>query len=207
MQFFQYVGKGFSALKYNKEAIATILADSESKRNSYILTAVVSAVGALLIGLFASLFLFMSDARATNPVLSQYAGVIVAGVVVGGFLLIFLSVLLSVGITHALAKLFGGVASISQYFTVWLPVYFALIIVSIPVQVLSLIPILGFLITLALMVYSVSVQVFAIRETYKISTGRAVWVVLIPILLVIAFIIAVAVVLYASIMNPVRMAG
>ena len=85
------------------------------------------------------------------------------------------------GITYLLAKLFGGVGS-------FLELAYAVLLYWAPISLLTiaceLIPYLGGLLALGLGIYGIVLEVFAIAASQRMTTGRAVAVVLIPIAVV-----------------------
>lgn len=85
------------------------------------------------------------------------------------------------GITYLIAKLFGGVGS-------FLELSYAVLLYWVPIQlvtiVCSVVPYLGGLLALGLGTYGIVLEVFAIAASQRMTTGKAVAVVLIPIAVV-----------------------
>lgn len=85
------------------------------------------------------------------------------------------------GITYLIAKLFGGAGS-------FLELAYAVLLYWAPISLLAiaceLIPYLGGLVALGLGIYGIVLEVFAIAASQRMTTGKAVAVVLIPIAVV-----------------------
>jgi hypothetical protein len=98
---------------------------------------------------------------------------------------------IGMGITHLVAKLFGGAGSFSSLAYLVSLFYVPLGIVS---SLLSLIPCLGGLLALAAGIFSIVLMVRVIKVNYQLSTGKAVWVVLTPLLVILVLVILLSVV-------------
>ena len=197
MGFGTYLANGFKALAFKKEAVASIRDESLSFKHSLILTAII----AILVGFAVSATVAVLAVIGDNfsPMISLLVGVAAA---IG----VFVFTLIGAGITHLIARLFGGIASIKQYYAVWLASGFAVGVMNIPAMILGLIPILGVIISIAFGVYALCVSVFAIRETYTLSTFRAIMVVLVPLVVLgaLLFLLMLPLILSIASMLPGR---
>jgi len=182
MGFGSYLANGFKTLAFKKEAVAAVRDDPASFKYGLILTCVIS----LLFGAFVFLSTFVLS--ALGPSSPSLGLPLMIGFAYAFFAFFF--ILLGAGITHLLARLFGGIATVMQYYSVWLATVFAITILNIPVTLIGFIPIIGILVTFVFTIYAIFVSVFAIRETYTISTFRATMVLLIPVIVILLFVIA-----------------
>ena len=92
-----------------------------------------------------------------------------------------LSFLISVGIYHLIASVFGGRGQFGRYAYLSATFMAPLMIVS---SLLIFVPILGFCLTIFLGIYQVVLTFYATKVEYQLSQGRAIVVVLVPILAV-----------------------
>lgn len=114
--------------------------------------------------------------------------------VIAGFFII-------VGIQYLLAKAFGGNGDFKQQAYNYLLFYVPLTLVS---NVVGLVPVLGGVVGFALGIYQIVLNVFSIMAVHRLSGGKATWVVLIPILAIIALVflcVAVFVAIFAAALN------
>lgn len=180
MNFSEYLKNGFRMLRFERKPVKAVLADRDAKRNSFAALLLVSAVTGVLVGAFYYLMLyFVTRLEGGFPTAPPAYHFFIAAIVL--FLAALAAQLLSVGITHLLARIFGSKKPLLPYFAVWMAVGFALLVISIPVAVLSFLPVLGALVSIAFSVYSVVLMMYIVRESYAISTGRAAAVVLVPL--------------------------
>lgn len=171
---------------------------------------VLGLITALFSGAVASSYIANSD--LTGSSLQAYRSFVVAGSVGGAFSRIFfvpLSFFIGVGIQFLLAKAFKGQGTfLVQSYTSLLyqvPIY----IISSLLGLLGIIPIAGTIIVtivgLALLVYSIVLNVYQIMATHRLSGGRATAVVLIPyaigLLLILLCGIAFGALLFAALRN------
>lgn len=102
-------------------------------------------------------------------------------------------------IYHLLAKLFGGQATGTQFFRV---IANASVIMW-PVYLLMLVPVLGQLVNLAVSIWFIVVLVFIVKTVHKLSTGKSIAVVLIPIaVLVLLVLVLIGVLAYFGVLSP-----
>ena len=92
-----------------------------------------------------------------------------------------LSFLISVGIYHVIASVFGGRGQFGRYAYLSATFMAPLMIVS---SLLIFVPILGFCLTIFLGIYQVVLTFYATKVEYQLSQGRAIVVVLVPLLAV-----------------------
>jgi hypothetical protein len=161
-----------------------------------VLTAITGFIGALYLP---SNFMYNNftpdQRRALGPYLhatpaASFGSII--GVPLGFFI--------GVGILFLFAKLFGGTGTFLQQ-------AYAFALFSVPIQGISaiagLVPVLGGLVSFALGIYSIFLAVFAISASHRLTTGRAVAVVLLPaaivlVLACVALILFVALIVAAT---------
>ncbi len=108
---------------------------------------------------------------------------------------------IGMGITHLVAKLFGGTGSFGSLAYLVSLFYVPLGIVS---SFLSLIPCLGGLLSLAVGIFSIVLIVRVIKVNYQFSTGRAVLVFFAPlvVILIISIALSVVVVVILALLAP-----
>ena len=90
-----------------------------------------------------------------------------------------LSFLISVGIYHLIASVFGGRGQFGRFAYLSATFMAPLMIVS---SLLIFVPILGFCLTIFLGIYQVVLTFYATKVEYQLSQGRAIVVVLVPLL-------------------------
>lgn len=100
------------------------------------------------------------------------------GVSISLLLLVPLGFFISQGITYLIARAFNGDGSFMRQSYNALLIQVPLGIVS---SLLNLIPILGFLISIAAAIYAIVLNVFSIMAVHRLSGGKATAVVLLPI--------------------------
>jgi hypothetical protein len=86
---------------------------------------------------------------------------------------------IGIGIIHLLALLFGGKAKFSQFYR---PIAHATILSW--VSVLAFIPVLGSLLSTIAGIWELVVMVVTLKSVHKLTTGKAVIVVLIPVIVI-----------------------
>ncbi len=99
---------------------------------------------------------------------------------------------IGMGIIHLVAKLFGGQGNFTSLAYLVSLFYVPLGIVS---SLLSLIPCLGGLLSLAIGIYSIVLIVRVIKVNYRLTTGKAVWVYFVPLLIGLAIVVLLSIVL------------
>lgn len=168
MSYLDYLQKGFEILKLNKKIISKVSKDQEATKWGLITTLLVYLIMGFILAFFITLF-------------TLGFGILFAWIIILVMpILAIIALYLSVGVFYILAKLFGGKGTYMELFR---PLALANLI-----YILSIIPLVNYLIG----IWYIIVSVVAISETQKISTGKAVAVVLIPIaiLMVLAFVLA-----------------
>ena len=90
-----------------------------------------------------------------------------------------LSFLISVGIYHLIASVFGGRGQFGRYAYLSATFNAPLLIVG---SLLVFVPFLGFCLTIILGIYQVVLTYYATKVEYKLSQGRAIVVILVPVL-------------------------
>ena len=113
------------------------------------------------------------------------------GVLIGTFIMF--------GIIHLLAKLFGGKASFPQFYRACGIGYIGMWI--------SIIPFAGVVLGGIVMLWYLVVDVVILKHVHQLTTGKAVFVVLIPVIIVIIVTVILAVVLAAAIVGFLAAAG
>jgi len=106
-----------------------------------------------------------------------------------------------VGIQYLLAKMFKGTGDFKQQAYSYLLFYVPITLVS---NIVGFVPVLGGVVGFALVVYQTVLNVFSIMAAQRLSGGKATWVVLIPILAVIALVLLCVVAFaafFASLLN------
>lgn len=171
--------------------------------------ALVGAVFGLIIGLgIASLGGLLSTLGGNAGLLIGGLGVL--AIIVFPVLLAIFSVIggfIGVGIMYLIAKALGGTGTFDQQFylssrLIW-PMFFAMI----GVFILTLIPVVGVLISFVWNLYSIYLQVMLVSVAHKVSKLKALLIVLVPIILVIIIAAIFAAALIASLIGAGTMLG
>ena len=84
---------------------------------------------------------------------------------------------IGVGILHILAKLFGGKGTFTELYKVMGLAYL--------IQWISVIPLIGPILSGILGLWVIVVNVVALKTVYKLSTGKAIVVILIPLIIIV----------------------
>jgi len=197
--FAAYIGNSFRALTLKDDAFLAIADDPGVIRNTWLLVGIITAflitVGSMFGFLFGSaLAAFYPAAESSPETIGIFAGIVVIPIVFFGlgFYTLF------IGFYHLFAKLFGGNSTFRRLWGTDVGVTFAFQLATIPAFILSLIPFIGILITLALMVYSVILFAHLFKSLYALSMGKAVAVVLIPGLIIMILLLLVGFATYSS---------
>lgn len=170
MAYIDYLKKGFEILKLNKKVISKVSKDQEATKWGIVTTLLVYLLVSFILAFFITLF-------------TLGFGILFAWIIILVMpILAIIALYLSVGVFYILAKLFGGKGTYMELFR---PLALANMI-----YILSFVPMVNYLVS----IWYIIVSVVAISETQKISTGKAVAVVLIPIILLI---IIVAILMFA----------
>ncbi len=124
------------------------------------------------------------------------------GLVIGGSIFLgLISLFIATGLLHLFARLFGGSGNYSGLLSAYGFAYFPMII-SVPITVLAgFIGFIGGIVSglagLALSVWVFVLQVIALRESHRLSTGISILVYLIQFLILIVIPVAVGIALVA----------
>lgn len=135
-----------------------------------------------------------AEAGLPPEVTSQMAGLIGGGAGFGALFVVPISFLIGVGITHLLAKLFGGDGPFGVFAYMVAAFQAPLGIVS---AVLGLVPFLGGCISFLLSIYGLVLTYFAVKANYGLTDGKAIAVVLIPFLVLLFLAVCFAVMIGA----------
>ncbi len=124
--------------------------------------------------------------------------------VVGGLVLVVVSLFVFTGLLHLLAKLFRGQGGYWNLFSAYCFAEFPMII-SVPITLLGAYlgtagAILSGLISFGLMVWVIVLQVIAVRESHKISTGASIAAYIIHFVILVAIPVAIAIVLVMALL-------
>ncbi len=193
MSFITYIANGFRQLFWDAQATHSILKETHGFRYALILLCILSGFSALVT--FAITVILLSlpgpELALSLPIMILLFITLFAGAL--------LFSLLSYGVTHLVARLFGGKARFSALISAGVALSFALSVINLGTSLLSLIPLIGPLISFAIFVYGVIVYIRVVREVYELSNERAAGVVLIPlaVLFVLLFILVGGVILFA----------
>ncbi len=193
MSFSSYVANGFRVLGFSQEAIAAIVNDEEHKKFAFILACILSLLSGLVLMLHP--FLVSSNFFGTNAIFLT-------------ILITFFQLVFGIGVVHLSARIFGATQSIFPLFAVSVALCFPLFLLrsiygfvtplfvqntysALPAGMVSMIPGLILLVVGGLFaVYSLCVFIFAVKETYQFSVGRAIGVVLVPVVVLLALMFA-----------------
>jgi hypothetical protein len=108
------------------------------------------------------------------------------------------------GILYGLSKAFGGQGTFLQQ-------SYATLLFQVPLGILAslvgLIPIAGAIIALAIDIYVIVLQIFAVMAVHRLSGGKATAAVLIPVAVVLLLLCALVVVIVAVAANAIRNGG
>lgn len=181
MGFGTYLANGFRALALKNDAILANANDPGVVKNGFILTTILS----LIVGLMGAMFglILGTVASLDGPAASVLGGIGAGAGFVAGVLFVWVFSFLTV-ITHFFATLLGGDSGFLRYWATIASISFAISIIQIPIIILSLIPLLGVLISLAYGVFTLVVVIRVIRSVYGISTWRAFFVCVLPAVII-----------------------
>jgi hypothetical protein len=144
--------------------------------NVILVALAIAAVARGILGAISAAYMHALFFGFGNPAHYVYSPV---GTFFGDAIGTFIGFFIGVGILFVIALLFQGRGSFLSY-------AYALALISIPVTIadaaLGLIPILGGLATIALAVYSIYLAILATASVHQMPMNRAIWVVLIPVL-------------------------
>lgn len=121
-----------------------------------------------------------ADAGLPPEVTGQIMGLMTGGAGFGALLIVPISFLIGVGITHLLAKMFGGDGPFGVFAYLVAAFQAPLGIVS---SILGVVPFLGGCIGFLLSIYGLVLTYFAVKAHYGLPDGKAIAVVLIPFVL------------------------
>jgi hypothetical protein len=120
-------------------------------------------------------------------------------ILVGGLIYNFVSLVIFTAIYHVVASVLGGRG---RYWGVFCGSAFAALpaIFVAPLAVIGLLPIVGALLsglgTLGVVVWSFVLTILAVRENYLVSTGRAILIVFLPLVVLMALVLLVIFLLF-----------
>jgi hypothetical protein len=153
-----------------------------------LVSAVVMGITAIIVGVFG-----LGAIAGPGGAALGLAGAVVAAVVglilypilmvIGGFI--------GSGIYYIIAKVFGGKGDYMEQTLGLALITGGYVLITAPFQILTLIPVIGVLFSLAIMlvgIYSLYSQYRLIKEVHKLSSMRAAAVVIIPIIVIVALI-------------------
>ena len=116
-----------------------------------------------------------------------FAGMSGAGALMG-IIVTPILFLIAVGIVHLIATVFGGRGDFGRY------AYLSAAI-SAPISIvngfLAFIPVLGGCVALLISIYSIVLNYFAVKVAYSLSSGRAIAVILVPLIVVLGLVFCV----------------
>jgi len=179
------VKKAIDIVKLDKNAISSV----SKEKDAWQIGLVIIAIGAIL-GVIPSFFGFPGYNMMKNfGMMNNYAIAPIANVgsLIGAPIGAIIGMFVWTGILFLIAMIFGGKAKYIQLFQ---PLAYLSILTWL--NILNIIPNIGGLISFAVGIWSIVVLINIEKVVYGFSTGRAVMVVLIPIviIMVIAMIIA-----------------
>jgi len=125
--------------------------------------------------------------------LASAIGSLNLGALVAGPIAIIVMYFIIVGVFHLLAKLFGGKGT-------YMGLFRAMGIASILGWV-TVVPIIGPILSPLVLIWSIVMDVVIIKNVHELSTGKAVWVVIIPLVIIGIIMIALAAVLIGFVMS------
>jgi hypothetical protein len=159
---------------------------------------IVAILGYLRTLIMPASYNYTGSASALPP--STYQA-ITAGTSFGLIILIPLFFFIGVGIVYAIAKAFHGTGTFLQQ-------GYTTLLYSVPIGILSsligLIPIVGWLVGIAVGIYAIVLNVFAIMAVHRLSGGKATAVVLIPAAVALLFACAVFAFVIVAVMASLR---
>ncbi|MFH1750860.1 MAG: YIP1 family protein [Candidatus Micrarchaeota archaeon] len=136
-----------------------------------------------VVGLVSAIFLLADPVVA----ISSLIGTVVIGIILS---------IIGVGILYLIAMLLGGKGTFTQQ-------YYLMSIFSVPIVVLSLIPIVGILVSL----YGLYLLTLALKEVHAFDTMKAVLVWLIPVILMVILAAIFAATIFAALMGAAGTGG
>lgn len=116
-----------------------------------------------------------------------FAGMSGAGALTG-IIITPIFFLIAVGIVHLIATLFGGRGDFGRYAYLSAAITAPISIVN---GVLAFIPVLGGCVALLISIYSIVLNYFAVKVAYSLSSGRAIAVILVPLIIVLGLVFCV----------------
>jgi hypothetical protein len=180
-----------------------VFAEESRSPNATIVTAliwiVIAAVVSAIFGLLQAAMLgagmggldaMMAEAGLPPEVTGQLAGLMGGGVGLSALIIVPIGFLIGVGITHLLAKLFGGDGPFGVFAYLVAAFQAPLGIAS---SIVGLVPFLGGCIGFLLSIYGIVLTYFAVKVNYNLPDGKAIAVVLIPFILVLLIAVCFAV--------------
>ena len=125
------------------------------------------------------------SAQLTNSLSTIFSPRIGIAGALGGLVMSLLGFLVFVGILHLVARLLGGQGEYGRYAYLNASFYAPLSIVA---GLLGFIPVLGSCLAFLLVIYEMVLAFFATKVEYKLSSGRALVVVLLPLIVAVVLV-------------------
>lgn len=139
-------------------------------------------IGGLISGVIFFIINMIFSTATGGATVAAVAGVTgIIGIIITPILTVIASFII-VGIYFILAKIFGGTGSYSSLF-------YLMSLYAVPLSIFSQIPILGLLVGL----YALYLDFLVIKESQQLSTGKAIAVILIPIIIIAILVIILGV--------------
>ena len=168
MGYLNTLSKTFRVLGFDAVAMTDLANDQKATGHGFLTLALVGLAGGIMSFLLQLVFSFGSPAWNSLFVLLYMPFYTIVGFIIG------------YSIYHMLAKLFKGQATGAQYFRVMSNCML--------VTVISLIPILGWILQWIVGLYLIVINIFVMRNVHQLSWARSVIVVLIPV--IVSFVLA-----------------
>ena len=147
-----------------------------------IFTGLIGTIIGLIGTAIATTALVNTNAGAPGMAYGYVSSVFLGSTSVYSIFSVIIGFFIVVGVQYLLAKMFKGTGSFKQQAYNYLLFFVPITVVS---NVLGLIPVLGGIVGIALGIYSLVLNVFAIMATHRLSGGKSTAVVLIPIAVII----------------------
>jgi hypothetical protein len=162
---------------------------------------------AVIAGILAFLASLISPTRmntTTTGVSATQFAALLGGASLGYIIIIPVFFFIGMGLLYAIAKAFGGQGTFLQQ-------CYATLLYQVPLGIITalfgLIPIAGSFIGLALDIYAIVLQIFAIMAVHRLSGGKATAVVLIPVAVALLLVCALVIVIIAIVAAASRSGG
>ncbi len=189
--FEDWIGKWKAALTAPEDTFAKEMKNANLK-DALVWSAAAGTVGGFVSGLLSALISLVFSPSVVSVLGLLFSPIMYA---IGFAILMPIGLIISVGIMFLIAKLLGGEGSFTAQ--AYLTSMFAspLVLVSV---VCSAIP-LGFLISGALSLYQLYLEVLVLKAVHKFSTKRAVVAVLVPVIIAVILVFLMMATIFAII--------